>query len=145
MGGSDKLNSHYFLLMNFFYHFRYYKVHNGKATENTIDPHLVRINGSSHVNGPWAGVEELLLSRDHFGDEDVDEADKLKVEIHLVDNRECHSSIRIQYLGLSNKDQEKEEIAVQSSHWIPVSGNLVFSLNSLLIPSWYPLIHRQVS
>lgn len=90
-------------------------------------------------------MEELSLSRDHFGDEDVDEADKLKVEMHLVDNRECHSSSRIQYLELNNKDQEGEEIAVQSSHWIPVSGNLVISLNSLLIIFCYPLIHRLVS
>lgn len=65
-------------------------------------------------------MEELLLSRGHFGDEE-DEADKLKVEIHLVDNRECHSSSKIQYLELSNKDEEEEENADQSSHWIPVN------------------------
>lgn len=94
-------------------------MHNTKSLhpQETFEPHLVPSNGL--LSEPWSGVEDLLLPRIFFGT-DGDDSDLLKVEVFLIDSRNCQSNSSVEYLELKRQTNH----SVRNSQWMQV--NLCF-------------------
>lgn len=83
----------------------------------------------SLTGDPWNGRADLPLTREWFGITSTVHVARIKVEIFLMDSKECSSySSPIEYLEL------RKGAEVENSHWVPVRRNIggIFS-NILMI------------
>ena len=95
---------------------------------SSFEPHAVKFAHPLISGESASGTEDIPLPGDYFRSE-LNETSNLKVEVFLIDSKECHSASKFEFLELEEKEETK---AAEGSYWIKVGGWLSCRINNFL-------------